>query len=445
MQWIGTNNLVPLLCIAAIAGAAGYSLVAPMPATLLDVHVGERVEVVGTVVRDPDVREKMEMLTVEVDGARVLVSTDRLTAVAYGDRVVVIGKLELPQAFETDTGRSFNYPQYLRAHGIRYQISFAELEIVAHNAGNPIVASLLSVKHLLVQGIERALSEPESALLAGLLIGDKQSLGDAITEAFRNAGVAHIIVLSGYNVSLVMNAVLVIALAILPRRVGYALAALFVIGFAVMTGGSETTIRAVLMALIMMLASILHRPKAALRALLIAAALMAIHNPFIVLFDLSFQLSILATFGLIVLADRVLPHLVRVPKVLGLREIMASTLATQVTVLPLLILSVGRVSLVFLASNLLILPAVPIAMLTGFVAALAALVSPTLSLPLSAAAYAVLHYIIVIATWFGSLPFASVAIPQGAVLPLLIILGIIYAAVVVRVLGIHRLTRRRPA
>lgn len=428
------NNLVPTLSIIVIVGAAAWSLFAPLPETpSLDKAVGSRVQIEGVVVRDPDSREKTVRLTLrpeQVNGAviydatLVLISGDRFTDASYGDRIRATGILKKPEAFATDSGRTFDYPKYLLAHGVTHELSFANVEIVSPGTGNPVVALLLDIKHALIRGIRSALPEPESALLSGLLLGDKQSLGDEINDAFRRAGVVHIIVLSGYNVSLVIIAVTFISLRVLPRAAAYGVTALFVIAFAIMTGGSETTIRATVMALLMILAKVLHRPGAALRGLLIAAAAMALWNPLLVLYDLSFQLSVVATLGLILFSDSIAARMPFVPKSLGVRDIVSTTLATQITVLPLLIFSVGAVSLVFLPANVLVLPAVPVAMLFGFISALIALVSSALAFPVSLIAYGVLAYIVNISVWFGSLPFSSVAIPQNIAW---IVLGVIFA------------------
>ena len=431
------RNIVPIICVVAILGAALWSLLAPAPKTPeLDAALG-RAKIEGIVIRDPDKREQTVRLTISLEklngalmhqSARILISADRFADVAYGDRIIASGILKRPESFETDTGRTFNYPQYLRAHAVTHEMSFPALEVIGHGEGNAAIGSLLSVKHALIRGIEKALPEPESALLAGLLLGEKQSLGDTITQAFRNAGVVHIIVLSGYNVALVIWFVLLVFSRMFSRTMAHVLGALVAVAFAVMTGLSETAIRATIMALIMMLATVLHRPKAALRALLIAAAAMALWNPYLVLYDLSFQLSVVATLGLILFSDGIAKKLPFIPnyKYLPFREIAGSTLATQITVLPLLILSIGAVSFVFLPANLLVLPAVPLAMFFGFFAACVALVSGMFAFPIAAVAYGILSYIIHVSVWLGSLPFSSVQVPAGWTGALLGILALCY-------------------
>lgn len=375
----------------------------------MDAAIGTTVTVEGVVVQDPDVRERSQFVTLDVGQQYdVLVQTDILQTFVYGDRLQVTGKIEKPEPFNTDTGKIFNYPKYLLAHGVTHVIAFPEVTIVGHGEGNIAVATLLSLKHLLTGGIDASVPEPESALLGGLLLGDKRGLGDTLTDLFRRAGVIHMIVLSGYNVSVVINALLFVGLAFLSRRAAITLALTGVVAFAVMTGASETTIRASLMAAITLLAMALHRPSAAFTALCIASAAMALYNPHLVLYDLSFQLSVLSTLGLILFSARIMPYITWMPEYFGLRETLATTLATQLTVLPLLIYSVGQVSLVSIITNLAVLWAVPYAMLFGFAAALIALLSPLLAFPFSTVAYALLAYIIHVSAWLGALPFAAI-------------------------------------
>ena len=408
MLALSREYAVHVISVFVILCAAVYSLLAPAPHTSeLDGAVGERVVIEGVVVRAPDVRDKFIQLTTETEVGIVLVRADRFVDVSYGDRIEAVGKIERPEAFETDTGRTFNYPMYLRAHGVTHTMSFAKVEVLRHGEGNRAIAGLLALKQWFIRGIESALPEPESALLAGLLLGEKRGLGEDLTESFRRAGVIHIIVLSGYNVALVINTVREGLQAVLPRTAALGSAGIVALLFMLMTGASETAVRATLMALVVLLAKALYRPADGLRILLVVAAGMAVWNPYLVLFDLSYQLSVLATLGLVTLSQHIEPYLVHL-RSKTLIEIVSTTLATQVAVLPLLILSIGQVSLVSLASNILILVVVPYAMLVGFVASLIATLSPVLAFPLSAVAYALLTYIIRISELLGSLPYAAV-------------------------------------
>ncbi len=359
---------------------------------------------------------------------KILVITDRYAPIAYGDRIQVNGVLKEPEAFETDNDRTFDYPNYLRSQGISYQMSFSDVRVVEHGEGNPLVAALLSVKHSLERGFTLALPEPESTLASGILLGEKQSLGAEITDAFRRAGIVHIVVLSGYNVSVVIAAILFVALRLLPRTLALSVAGLGIVLFVTMTGASETGMRAGAMAAIVLLAKGLNRPADALRILLIVAAGMALLNPFLVLYNLSYQLSILATLGLILFSDPIAQRLRFIPETLGLRQIVAATIATQAAVAPLLVVSIGEISIASLIANPVILPLVELAMFFSFAAGALALVSVTLALPFSLVAYLLLHFIIAAGVWFGSLPAASLAIPLAWQWFALGILALLYVA-----------------
>lgn len=438
------TSVVLLLSFLVLLASAIYSLVVPDRDTVFTRFENQQVITEGVVVRAVDERESHKRVTLRAEtiagyavpkgNPLLLVSVDRYVDVSYGDRVVIEGRIQRPESFETDTGRTFNYHKYLSAHHISHTISFARVTHISHDSGNPIVATLLKVKEFFITGIERALPEPHGALAKGLLLGEKQSLGGALTDAFRVSGLVHIIVLSGYNVALVINAVLFVVLRFFPRVMAYVCAGIFVVGFVIITGGSETTLRAAIMALFMMMARVLHRPADALNGLAIAAAAMALWNPMLVLYDLSFQLSVFATLGLILFSSGIAKRLTFITEKLGFREIVATTLATQITVLPLLVYSIGAVSLVFLPANALVLPAVPVAMLFSFFAGLLSLMVPGLSVLWGVFAYVTLEYIIGVSQFFGTLPHASVIIPSVLLIPTLVGLLLVYGVVATSVM-----------
>ena len=158
--------------------------------------LGTEVVLKGEVIAEPEVREASVRMNVRVGEDVLLVTADRYVQVAYGDQVEVTGVLKEPEAFVTDFGRIFDYPGYLRAQGIEYQISFADVAVVSHDGGNVLLLTLLSFKEILMRGIESALPEPAAGLGEGLLLGVKQALGTRLEQAFRETGIIHIVVLS---------------------------------------------------------------------------------------------------------------------------------------------------------------------------------------------------------------------------------------------------------
>lgn len=331
------------------------------------------------------------------------------TNISYGDRVRVSGTLRLPQAFDTGEGRQFSYPEYLAKDGIGYQLAFAHIEKSDKNEGNILKAAAIRAKQLYLQGEDSVLPEPEAGLAGGITVGDKRSIGPELTNVFQRVSLVHMIVLSGYNITVVMNSVRWF-LQFAPRYLQYGGIFSTVLFFVLMSGGAASAVRAGAMALIAVFARATGRIFLAGRIVAVVAFAMVLWNPFTLAFDPSFQLSTLATLGLIAFTPIFAERLKRIPEKYGLREIASSTLATQFAVLPLLLYQNGQLSLVALPANLLALVPVPLAMLASFIAAIGGMIFGSHAVLLGLPAYILLSYIITIAKIFASLPFASLAV-----------------------------------
>ncbi|MEY2641353.1 MAG: hypothetical protein RL150_746, partial [Candidatus Parcubacteria bacterium] len=229
-----------------------------------------------------------------------------------------------------------------------------------------------------------------------------------LLEAFRRAGLMHIVVLSGFNVTIIAEAIRRLFHR-LPPPSSLVLTIASIATFAVMTGASSTIVRASIMAVLAVIALRNDRTYNVNRALVVAGVLMIIQNPLVVLYDPGFQLSFVATLGLLHGVPLVLPYVCFLPERYGVQEIVATTVATQLTVLPLLAHMTGEISLISLLANVLVLPVVPIAM--GLSALLMVVASLSVFvLPLTLLTSAVLSYIAKVALLASAVPFAVVAL-----------------------------------
>lgn len=378
----------------------------------LAVQVGQTVTLTGVVVAEPDVRERTQHVYVEADDDTVLVFTDRLDTVAYGDRVTVSGNLALPEPFATDLGRTFNYPGYLRARGVEYVVYRPTITVLSSGEGNWLLHHLYTMKGFFIGALERVLPEPHGGLAQGLLLGVKQALGSELELAFRQTGLIHIVVLSGYNVMLVVAFVLFVLSWVLPLRPRALVGIVAIACFALLVGLSATVVRASVMASIFLLAHALGRTYAITRALIFAGAVMVALNPHILVYDVGFQLSFLATLGLVLIAPHFEALLMTVPNRFSAREFFVATVATQIAVLPLLLYQIGELSIISVVANVLVLPVVPVAMLLTFLTGVVALLAPGLVLVPATLAYVSLGYMLSIVQFLAALPFAAVTVPE---------------------------------
>lgn len=284
------------------------------------------------------------------------------------------------------------------------------VELSGLNGG---VTRLAPIKQAFDNKIEKVILEPEASLGEGLIIEGKNSLDQDLLNRFRTAGLIHVVALSGYNVTVVAENVMYLFATFLPLALAQLLGVLAVILFALLAGASSTVVRASIMALIAVLGRASGRVYDVTVALVVAACVMVLWNPKILVFDMGFQLSFLATLGLIYLEPIFSRKLTRVPEKLfklPLRSTLATTLAAQTAVLPWILYKFGNLSLVALPVNLLVLPFVPYAMFLVFLAGALGFVLSLLSLPFAWLSYFVLAYIIGVVNGAAVIPYASVQI-----------------------------------
>ena len=339
----------------------------------------------------------------------------------YGDTVSFTGKLSVPFNFNGDTGRSFNYRNYLAKDDIFYEMKSAAVELAANDESrsgnfslsgleNTITSILFQLKRGFVNNLNKALGEPHSALAAGLVVGEKAALGKDLLNDFRTVGLIHIVVLSGFNITIVADA-LRRMLSRLPRVWGIMVGAVGIALFGILVGGGATVVRSCFMAGIALSANLFRRDYSVIRALAFAACLMLIQNPMILLHDPSFQLSFLATLGLILLASPIEKRLTFIPDKFGMRGIVAATCSTQIFVSPFILWMMGQLSIIGVVVNILVLPFIPVTMLAVFLTGAGGFISPLIGQFFGWGAHLLLGYELFMVEHFARLPFAAVYLP----------------------------------
>ncbi len=387
----------------------------------LENNIGNKVVISGIVSNEPARKEKQAVLVVNfkdilissstvVVSGRGVVSTDLYPELKYGDLIKISGKLEKPENFanqNASTTNDFDYVSYLGKDDIFYKIDFAKTELVSSRHGNVVKNFLFKIKNSFMNNLNKTISAPEAPLLSGILLGTKSSIDKNTTEIFRKAGLSHIVALSGYNISVVANAIMK-TFSFLPRTVGFLGGTFGIILFVIMSGASSTAVRAGMMALIVILAGITRRNYQAGRALLVAGLLMVIINPKILVFDISFQLSFLATIAIIYVSPVLKNKFSFITEKYGLRDNVSTTISAQILVLPLILYKMGMLSLVALPANILVLAFIPAVMLFGFITGTLGFIWLPLSLPFAWISWIILAYMINVSEFFANLPFSSV-------------------------------------
>lgn len=442
--WNGA--LATALLLAALAGLLRYTGHPDQPcATPTDLAyynsrdpdggAEPQVSVAGYVDNYPTAKNGRQQLYVRVESLRMdgvdqpVVGRARLSTSVepryiYGQPVRVEGLLVEPPVFE-----SFDYRAYLARKGVHSQI----LRPRVAKSDGPIRGNLLfrTLYALRARGegvINRLLPEPYAALSNGMLLGIEAGIPDELYEQFNLTGTSHVIVISGSNVAIVSGVVMALFVRLWGRRRALWPTLAGIGLYALLVGGDPAVMRAALMGSLFVVATILNRQSTALISLGAACWAMTLLNP-LTLWDVGFELSSAATAGLILFSPVLtngLKHLW--PKiswgghltggvaaqssllVFGLlQDGLLVTLAANLTTLPLVVYYFGRLSLVSLLTNLLIVPVQPFIMLWGGAGLLVGLTGVEwLAQPLFWVPYLCLLWTVEMVRWSAALPWASV-------------------------------------
>ena len=414
-----------LACMAFFAlGAGRYAWAArPLPADHIahDVDTGY-VTLTGIIVRDPDVRDNLTNLSVQVESIEqddqphpaqglVLVQAPRQGRYAYGDRVSVSGSLLTPPEFD-----DFSYRDYLARRGIHALIPNARVDILAHDQGQPWYALLYDLKNRAQQTINRLLPSPQAPLLSGILLGVESGIPDNVRDAFNQTGTSHIIAISGSNIIVVMG----VLLGLLEPAFGRKRAAWITLSGVAIYTLFPAVVRAAIMGSLALLAAQSGRRAHGLTSLAFAIWLMSVWNPY-TLWDIGFQLSVAATAGVVLFSRKWTEHLENLLKrafarqtarqvTQWLAEPVVVGLAAQVTTTPLILLYFGRLSVISLVANILIVPVQAYIMTLGWLAVMVGMVWTAFGEPLAWVAWIPLTYTLDIVRALARFDWASVQI-----------------------------------
>ncbi|MFN8474150.1 MAG: ComEC/Rec2 family competence protein [Anaerolineae bacterium] len=380
---------------------------------------------------------------------RVWVRVLATRELAYGERVTLTG--DIGQVRDSER---FSYREFLARRGVLASVDTTRISAAGGVGGAWLRRVALAIQQRIEAAIDGILRPPESDLLAGVLLGLSRKLPDDVMEALRRSSLSHIVVISGYNITILVGFIaagflflrrttsqvtdddtvwshrLERGARVISGRRAILWTTLALLAFyTLLVGASPSAVRAAIMGAFVVWAAAEGRPSSVLIALALSALVITAISPWAVL-DVGFQLSFVGALGMIVLATPLtigLVHLTRLDerrgRVAGAAKatltVIAATLAATIMTAPLIALYFGQVSLVGLLANALVLPAQPLLMLLGGIATGAGLLWLPLGRVLAVAAWFPLEWTLVIPEWLAARPWAaidnvSLSVPQVA-------------------------------
>jgi competence protein ComEC len=340
----------------------------------------------------------------------------------YGDRLLLMGALTTPR--EAAMPGQFDYRAYLARKRVFALMEPTTARVLSENNGGPIWSALLVVRDRARRTLLRELPEPQASLAVGILLGLQSSIPDDVTANFSATGTSHILVISGWNISIIAAALYSVAEGLkLSKRKAFWAILVTIWLYTLFVGASATVIRAAVMGTIVVVGQRLERRAHAWTTIFAACWAMTLWDPQ-TLWDLGFQLSALATASLFAYGKGTEALLLKTPLRVGwldwAREALTATLAAQILALPLILYQFGNLSVVAPLANVILLPVVPYAMLFGAVALVGGMIWLPLGQWLATVAYLFLAWLTEGARLFAALPYAAVQLPP---FPLWVLLG----------------------
>lgn len=369
----------------------------------------------GTIIRDVDREPNAQKIIIRTKKfgkpTNIYLKVGRYPEYNYGDLLQLSGQLQKPKAFD-----SFNWPAFLEKDGVYATMTRSvRAEYIQPLHGNLLITRLYRLRTKFENSINRSFPEPNAALTAGIILGVRRNIPDRLMENLNRTGLTHIIAVSGYNVTIIVTILVGLGISRTIKRRFQILSA-FIVFFVLLTGGSASVVRGGIVAWLSIWARANSRIAWPLPLLLVTMLLMIIHNPLILIHDLSFQLSTTAFAGLLFIAPIIHSH-IRAYDNTPLRLIPKSilspaieTISASMPTVPLTMFYFHRFSTIFILTNLLVLWTIPLIMALGFLAGLFGMINPTLGIIFAQPCIVMENYLLWVVKIFGSWSVAVIEI-----------------------------------
>ncbi len=342
--------------------------------------------------------------------ALVYLNSDGQASIDYGDIVIANGTWK--KAAQRRNPGGFDYREYLDNHEVQGIFTVSNYKIYAKGMGNPVMAGfIVPIRGYIRQTIDRYLNGDEASLLAGLLLGERFNLSQAVKEAFSDTGTTHVLAVSGLHAALVAF-IIFIALRIirLPKKAAGLGTIAGLLIYTMVAGASPSIVRSAIMVGMLLLGGTFERQGNSLNLLGVAGILILSFWPQ-ALFDIGFQLSFAATAGILILtrpleaafyrlsANNILRKWILLP--------LAVSLAAQIFTAPLIALYFHRIPIISLLANLVVVPLTSMVLALGLSLTVANLLGSIISWPIAASAYLVSWSMLKLVYLFSSIKFGT--------------------------------------
>ncbi|NET01673.1 MAG: DUF4131 domain-containing protein [Sphaerospermopsis sp. SIO1G1] len=345
------------------------------------------------------------------------------TGLYPSQQVDITGMLYKPREVSNPGG--FDFREYLKKEGTFAGLVGKQINVIDQERK----WGWWQVREQIVRSQVRFLGVPEGPLVSAMVLGARAvDLPYDIRDLFVRNGLAHALAASGFQTSLILGVILQLT-SRANKSTQVICGSLGLITFLCLAGFQAAVLRAVIMGFAALLGLALERKVQQLGSLLLAATVLLLFNPTWI-WDLGFQLSFLATLGLIVTATPITKKLDFIPPLFA--SLVAVPLAAIIWTLPLLLHIFSVVAVYSIPLNMITTPFISVISIGGMISALVSLISSDLGGTLAGFLYYPTHWFLAIIRFFDSLPGSVIAVGSISTAQMLIIYGLIISTVLVK-------------
>ena len=314
-----------------------------------------------------------------------------------GQKITVKGLLYRPR--RANNPNAFDFANYLARQG-----AFAGLkgEIIIDKKSP--TWGVWQIRQRIVEAQIQGLGQEKGTLLSSITLGRQAvNLPAKITDLFIKTGLAHILAASGFHVAILLGFILTITRNLSPKQ-QFIIALTILIIYGTLTGLQPSVLRAILMGIGALIGLLYNRQVNSLGSLLLAATILLLWQP-LWIWDLGFQLSFLATLGLIITVPLLKNKIDYFPNLIA--EPIAISLAATLWTMPLLMFTFNSIALYSIPINIITTPLVTLISLGGVFTAFLGLIYPPLGSISASILYYPLELLLQITNFFSLLPFST--------------------------------------
>ncbi|MFC1622424.1 ComEC/Rec2 family competence protein [Patescibacteria group bacterium] len=381
-------------------------------------YTNKSIEFNAQIMHEPDIRESYQKLTLgkikytnKLLKGYMLINTEKHEEYKYKDILNLQCKLEAPGKIKIQDKKDFDYGAYLAMNNIYATCNFPQIisrkSLDTLSTNQKIKNKLINARQKFKQTIDTALPLPYSGILNAMLLGYKREVPTNVSNNFSQAGVSHIIAISGLHIGILATLIFFIFIFLgIRRQIAFWPSIIIISTYVLLIGWRASALRALIMVGFVLYALKIGRVAKPLNFLMLAAGFLLLLNPKLLWYDIGFQLSFLAVLGIICFYNLFFKYLKFITIKYNIRSLVAMTLSAQILTTPLVVYNFQVFSLISPITNLLILPVLPILLVLGIILILSGLMWSKLVLLPAFIIWLILNYILKIVEFLTQIPLS---------------------------------------